>query len=316
MKYFWALFISVLALTGCDDGDMIEDNFNFENTTVQKCSNSNILYKINDLESLVLNTPETNFPNEETELNTPRVINVSGTTSIVYRKYGGSVSSSSICGTPTVLVLEELVVTGGTVEITTNKVLGPDNITVVAYNHNIVFKNITFTSLTSPKQIVYNSYVFGNHRTDVIDLEFDYSTVTMQNCDSNNLIFKYNTNNALLLDVDPALFANVETLGTPRTALINTATNKIVYRVFNGNLNANYFCAAITPSTPTLVEEWVAEDGVAATSGIIKVETVAVDATHFKHTITLYKTTFKKGIYTYSPAPDGDYVFGEYTTEL
>lgn len=314
MKYFVVLFISFLALTGCDDGDLIESNFDFEDETIQKCADANVLYKINGQESLVLNIPETYFPNEETAVDTPRVVPVSGSTSITYRKYDEDTNSTNICGTPTLTVLEEWTVSGGTVEITTSKVFGTDGTTVIAYTHNIVFKNVTFVA--PDKQIVYDSYTFGGYKTDIIDLDFDYTASTMQSCPGNNLIFKYNVNNALLFDVDPTLFQNAETAGTPRTRLINTTTNKVVYRVYSGSLNANYFCAAITPATPTLTEEWVAEDGVDATSGIIKVETVAIDPTHFKHTITLYNTTFKKGIYTYSPAPGGDYLFGEYITVL
>ena len=314
MKYFLTIFISVLLLTGCDDGNLITENFVFENATVQKCSNSNVLYKINAAEALIFNTPETNFPNTETVINTPRVVAIGGLTSLTYRKFATTTSTSNICDTPTIPVIEEWTVTGGTAEITTTKITDTNGI-IIAYNHNIVFKNITF--ITPNKQIVYDSYSFGSYRTQVVDLNFDYSLTTTQNCGGNNLIFKYNNTNALLLDVDASLFANAVTpIGSPRTALINTTTNKVVYRVYNGGLNANFFCAAITPATPTLTEEWVAQDGIAATSGIISVETVAIDATHFKHTITLYKTTFKKGILTYIYPTSDNFVFGDYVTTL
>ena len=314
MKYFLTIFISVLLLTSCDDGNLITENFVFENATVQKCSDSNILYKINDVEALIFNTPETNFPNTETVAGTPRVVSIGGATSLIYRKFATNTSTNNICNTPTIPVLEEWTVTGGTVEITTTKITDTNGI-IVAYNHNIVFKNITF--VTPDKQIVYDSYTFGSYRTEITNLNFDYSLATTQNCGGNNLIFKYNNNNALLLDVDATLFTNTVTpIGSPRTALINTTTNKVVYRVYNGSLNTNFFCAAITPTTPTLTEEWIAEDGVAATSGIISVETVAIDATHFKHTITLYKTTFKKGILTYIYPTSDNFVFGEYITTL
>ena len=64
MKYFWTLLFSLIIITSCDDGDIIEDTFNFESATVQKCSNSNVLYKINDKEALIFNAPETYFSNE------------------------------------------------------------------------------------------------------------------------------------------------------------------------------------------------------------------------------------------------------------
>ena len=152
MKYFLTVFISVLLLTSCDDGDLITENFIFENVTVQKCNNSNILYKINAAEALIFNTPETNFPNTETVINTPRVVAIGGLTSLTYRKFATTTSTSNICDTPTIPVIEEWTVTGGTAEITTTKITDTNGI-IIAYNHNIVFKNITF--ITPNKQIVY-----------------------------------------------------------------------------------------------------------------------------------------------------------------
>ncbi|WP_394758545.1 hypothetical protein [Flavobacterium sp.] len=311
MKYFQTIFICVLLLSSCDDGNLITENFVFENAVIQKCSTSNVLYKINNAESLILNAPETSFPNTETGLGTPRVVTITGTTSLVYRKFAESTTTANICDTPTIPVLEEWTVSGGTMEITTNKVLDGSGVTV-AYNHNIVFKNITFVA--PDKQVVYDSYIFGNYRTDVVNLNFDYTLVTTQNCGGNNLIFKYNSNNALLLDVDPTLFANAVTpIGSPRTRVINSTTNKVIYRVYNGSLNTAFFCSAITPAVPTITEEWIAQDGVTGISGEIRVETVAVGA-QFKHTITLYKTTFKKGILTYIYPTNDNFVFGEYIT--
>lgn len=310
MKYFLALFISVLTLTGCDDGDIIVENFNFDAATVQKCSDSNVLYKINGQESLVLNTSEDNFPN----VAGVETYTIDGSTSIKYRKYSGNASTTSVCGTPTTFVLEEWNAVGGTVQITSAKIFDTDGTTLIAYNHNIVFKNVTFNA--PGKQVVYASYEFGNYRTDVTNLAFDYELVLTQDCPGNNLIFKYNTNKALLLDVDQTLFTNAVTpVGSPRTALINTTNNKVVYRVYSGSLNNTFFCSAITPSTPTLTEEWIADNGIAATSGIISVDTeTTATPGEFKHTIKLYKTTFRKGIYYYSPAPNGDYTFGVYYT--
>lgn len=50
-------------------------------------------------------------------------------------------------------------------------------------------------------------------------------------------------------------------------------------------------------------------------SGIIKVETIATATPgQFKHTIKLFKVVFENGVNTYSPSPNGDYLFGEYIT--
>ncbi|WP_136668177.1 hypothetical protein [Flavobacterium sp. H122] len=303
MKHFWTALISLLILTSCDDGDIIEDTFNFTNATVQKCSSTNVLYKINDKEALVFSTPESSFPNEEGTQN----LTVNSSNSVVYKKFSAATNASNICDTPTLTVTEEWNVTGGTIEIITTKIPDTnDPNKTVGYNHKITFKNITFNA--PGKEIVYDSYEFGSYRTDVVDLKFDYTAAVMQDCAGNNLIFKYNNNNALLLDIDPTLYQH-QTVGT-KTALIG-AVNKVTYRVYNGNLNSSYFCQAIPPSSPTLTEEWVAQDGVTGVSGIIVVETEQQTTTTYRHVIKLRKTTFKKGVLTYSPAPEGDYTFGE-----
>ena len=314
MKHFLVLLTFAFLTASCDDGDLIVDNFDFDAVNIEKCTDSNILFKISKTEALILNTPEVNFENAETPLNQPRVIAISGTTSIIYRNFAATPTSNTICGALNIAVLEEWVVNGGSLEVITKKILGPDGITIVAYNHNMVFKNVTF--VTNNKQVTYPVYNFGNFRTEVINLAFDFTTATTQRCTNTKLIFKYNTTKVLLLDLDPSLFANVVTpANSPRTALIDGTTNKVIYRVYSGNLSNTFFCSSFTPTTPSLIEEWIAENGVSNVSGIIKVTTVATaNPLEFKHTIVLNKTTFRKGIYNYSPAPNGDYIFGELVT--
>ena len=316
MKYVWALLISILVLNSCDDGDLIVENFDFNNATVQKCTDNSTLYKTNENEALIFVTPEIKFANvEQTQTYT-----IDAQTTITYRKYSEDVITSSICGTPTQTVQEEWTcLPGGTVEIKTTPVYDTNEPTkIIAYNHAITFKNIVFQA--PDKQVVFDSYTFGNYKTDVTNLAFDFNPAgEVLDCDSKNLIFKYNSSKVLLFDIDEAaLFQNsVTTPGSPRTALINGTTNKVVYRVYSGGVNEEFFCSAITPSNPTLIEEWTADNGVDAMSGIIRVVTEDAGVPNtFKHTISLYKTTFRKGVKYYSPNPDGDYVFGIYYTTL
>lgn len=309
MRYFLIFLLSQFLLISCDDGDIIEDTFNFTNASIQKCTTSSVLYKINDDEALILSTPESSFPNQEGTQN----LSIGTSNAVVYKKFSNATNTSNICNTPTLTVLEEWNVTGGTIEIISTKILDTtDPNKVVGYNHKITFKNITFNA--PDREIVYNNYEFGNYRTDVVDLKFDYTSAIMQSCSNNDLLFKYNNNgttnkyNALLLNIDPTLYKH-QTIGT-KTALINS-TNKVTYRAYSGDLNNNFFCQSIPPSSPSLTEEWVAQDGVTDVNGIIEVETTQQTATTYRHIIKLKKTIFKKGVLTYSPSPDGDYIFGE-----
>lgn len=316
MKYVWALLVSVLLLTGCDDGDIIVENFNFETATVQKCTDSSTLYKINDKETLIFTTPESKFANQ-TQTQT---YSVESGTSITYRRYSQAVATSSICGTPTQTVTEEWIcLDGGTVEIKSTPIYDTVVPTkIIGYNHAITFINIVFQA--PGKQVVYDNYVFGNYRTDVTDLAFNFTSPSaVLKCDSNNLLFKYNSNKVLLLDVVKSnLFINAVTpVDNPRTALINSTNNRVVYRVYSGGLNEEFFCSSIPPSNPTLSEEWIADSGETNVSGIIKVKTEAtIDPNTFKHTIYLFNTTFRRGVKYYSPKPGEDYEFGVYYTSL
>ncbi|WP_428225444.1 hypothetical protein [Flavobacterium sp.] len=303
MKKIITLLASLFILISCHDGNLIEQSFNFSKVSVQKCGSSNTLYKLNDNEALIYSTLESNFPNKEGIQNLP----ISATNAITYKKFSQTITSSTICDAPSISMLEQWTVSGGTVEINSTKIIDTTDPTkIIAYNHLITFKNITFN--TPNGQVVYDKYDFGSHRTEVVDLKFNYDSAILQNCSGNNLLFKYNISNALLLDIDPALYKH-QTIGT-KTALIS-ATNKISYRVYNGGLNANFFCQSIPPTSPSLTEEWIAEEGILDKSGIIIIETTQQTPTTYKHTIKLRNVIFKKGVLTYSPKPDGDYIFGE-----
>ncbi|OWP77546.1 hypothetical protein [Flavobacterium oreochromis] len=303
MRNFWFLLTSLILLTACDDGNIIEDTFNFSNVSVLKCNNINTLYKINDKEALIFITPETSFPNEEGV----KTYTIGTGNNLIYKKFYSTISSNEICSTGNIPIAEQWTVSGGTIEITSTKIISTnDPSKIVGYNHKILFKNITFN--TPNKQLVYDQYLFGNYSTDVVDLKFDYKNAVMQNCSGNNLIFKYNNNNALLLDIDPSLYKH-QTIGT-KTALINT-TNKVSYRIYNGGLNSNFFCQSIPPTHPSLTEEWIAQEGITNTNGMIIVETTQQTTSTYRHVIKLRKVTFKNGIKIYSPNPDGDYELGE-----
>jgi hypothetical protein len=319
MKNFLSIIIACFLLFSCDDGDLITESFDLQLVTdVNKCTSSNTLYKIKSNEALILNADESNFPNIETPTNEPRIVANSTGISILYRKYSDVVALNSICSSPapaTPVVLEEWNVIGGNMSIETKKVFDTNGIDVIAYNHYIVFKNVTFSY--NGKQIAYDSYVFGNYRTNVVRLPFEFAAATTLKCATNNLLFKYNNTEVLLFDIDRTiLLDNAATpIGTPRTALINTTNNRVIYRVYTGNLSQDYFCSSILPTTPSVTEEWVAESGLTTVSGLIKVETVAQASTPvtYKHTISLFKTTFRKGTSSYS-LPD-NYVFGTIVTE-
>src|SRR5690554_8035077 len=98
MKRFTALFILLLLLGACDDGDLAITNFNFTNSTINQCTNHDFLYNINTNEVLILDIPLSNFPNAENRDDNgnivPQVYILSSSDKLIYRLYDNTVTSS------------------------------------------------------------------------------------------------------------------------------------------------------------------------------------------------------------------------------
>ena len=314
------MLIFVLLLNGCDDGNLTLETISFEKATTQSCSTNNIIFKLKEKEALLLELPENTFVNEPTPSGTPTLINIDNKTHrVVYRFYNGNVSSDNICNTippATPFVTDQWTAESGTIQIITTPVKTTntsDNSTrITGYNHNITFKNITF-SRTGGNQ-VYETFPFGDYVTSVTPLAFDFDQ-TLEQCPDKKQIYNYVSSESLTIEnIDPDLIVNVETpLNTPRTALIGSTKNKLAYRLYsNGILTPSYFCNTTVPTLPLIKEEWNGVDGIAGTSGIIEVTTIKNGTTAYKHTIVIRNATLKKGN---SDFKLGDkFIYGELTT--
>ena len=110
MKKILIIVFSFFLFSSCDDGELTLESFNFENQTIQKCTDNYLLFKTKNDELLLLNIPEgvynTLFASSPTN-GTPREATIGGTNEIFYRKYSGNVSNATVCAlvpvsTPTV----------------------------------------------------------------------------------------------------------------------------------------------------------------------------------------------------------------------
>lgn len=57
------------------------------------------------------------------------------------------------------------------------------------------------------------------------------------------------------------IFTTIPSGGQAREYSINNSSVKALYRIFDGDVNRNYFCNAIPPTAPLVVEEWFATGG-------------------------------------------------------
>lgn len=317
MKKVVGLLFFLFVLNSCDDGNLVQEDITFENTATQSCSTNNIIYKLKDKEALILEIPESSFVNEPTLEGSPRIINISSTNRVVYRFYNGAVSTNNICETippATPIVTDQWNATNGTIQIITSTVKSTDATTgrtkITGYNHNVVFKNITFAKNNGTQ--VYETFPFGDYVTTATPLPFGFDE-TLEQCSSSKQIYNYTSSEALTLDIDPDLIKNeITPLNSPRTGVIGTAINKLVYRLYsNGVLTPDYFCNATLPILPSISQEWIAESGVTNVSGIVEVTTSKVLETYV-HTIVLKKVIFTKGNSDFTLGDS--YTYGELIT--
>jgi len=160
------VFMFCLFLFACDDGDLTLQSFNFEGQNIQKCTNNNLIFKIKNDELLLINIPGSNFANTVTPDDQPRVVNINSSNSIIYRKYSGNLSSSTICSTlapANPVVNKEWNATGGTILIATNALFDIDGTTLIGYTHNITFVNVSFSN--SDNTFSFTTYLFGDYET-------------------------------------------------------------------------------------------------------------------------------------------------------
>lgn len=94
-----------------------------------------------------------------------------------------------------------------------------------------------------------------------------------------------------------------------------TAAN-VIYRIFNESLGTDYFCAAIPPTSPTVLKEWTAISGV---NNMINIDTTVIldetdgTITGYKHDLVFTNLVLEnEGVQEKYVT----YLFGNFTTTL
>jgi len=92
-----------------------------------------------------------------------------------------------------------------------------------------------------------------------------------------------------------ALILNLQTADLPNTAGTTDLPNAgrtVLYRVFDGTISSSYFCAAVPPTTPQVVEEW---QGSNFSITIETTEDASTTPSTYQHTITLHDLLLTNG---------------------
>lgn len=315
MKRFLGILICVFAFSSCDDGDLVVDTIDFVDAATSECSNNNLIFKIKESESLILNIPKETFVNNPTPPNEPTELTIiPANKEVVYNFYNGKVATENICGIidlPGISINKQWNAASGVIQITTTAIKSLDEANnstrITGYNNSIVFKNITFKKEDGTTQF-YKTFPFGDYKKTVASLPFGFSGL-LDICSNNGQVYDYSESESMTLDnIDPLLIVNVVTpIDAPRTGVIGADKNKLAYRLFtNGILRPEYFCQTNTPILPTVSEEWL------GTEGTVEVTTTTSGPDTFKHTIVLKDVTLEKDDSNFQLG--NNYKYGELTT--
>jgi hypothetical protein len=166
------------------------------------------------------------------------------------------------------------------------------------------------------KLIVLVASVFMLQACDDGDItleSFNFDSVTVQECTDNNLIFKINGDEMLLINIPETSFANTETPdGSPLIVSVSS-TNQIIYRIYSTTVTSTSICNLIPPATPVVNQEWN------ATGGTIEIITDALYASDgttingYTHNIKFKNVNFSGPTNSFSFT---EYNFGNYETDL
>ena len=300
MKRFIGILCCAIAFSACDDGDLIVDTIDFDEVATSTCGEANnLLFKLKDGESLILNVPEDTFKEDATDANDPIKLEINSTNQVVYNFYDGKVTSNKICdlippASPNIKT--QWNASSGVIQITTEvvkKLNETDNSTrITGYKNNIVFTDITFTKGDGTTQF-YESFSFGDYLKPITPLALAFSQELFI-CDTSKLVYVFNGSESLTLKIDPKLIDNVNTpIDKPRIGTIGPVMNKLVYRGYErGVVGQDYFCQTTDPLLPAVKEEWLGQVG---TGGTIEVTTTTTGPDTFTHTIVLKNVTLEKG---------------------
>ena len=148
---------------------------------------------------------------------------------------------------------------------------------------------------------------------DITLESFNFDDVAIQECTDNNLIFKINNDELLLLNIPESSFANVETPdGSPRIVNVSSS-NQIIYRIYSGTVTDDNLCDLIPPATPVVKNEWNATGGTIEiiTDALYDVDGITING--YTHNIKFKNVNFSNPDNSFSFT---EYIFGNYETDL
>lgn len=147
------------------------------------------------------------------------------------------------------------------------------------------------------------------------DLNFNENQ-EIQKCKDNELYFKINNNELLLVDftfgTNGSVLDTLATLGEIKT-LKTSNQPKIYYRTYDGALNTNTICSLVPPANPKVVSEYTSVAGgtINYTRTMVPVVTESAVNVTYMYTINFENITLTNGSseIRYTTLPYGSYIY-------
>lgn len=146
---------------------------------------------------------------------------------------------------------------------------------------------------------------------DITLESFNFENQEIQECTTNDLIFKTKGDELLLISLPESVFntafSNTLTTDTPRTVNIG-GSNNVIYRKYSGTVSNLTVCSIVPVSSPTVVKEWIATGG---TISILtdEITNASGTVTGYTHNITFLNVNFASADNSFSFV---SYLFGDY----
>lgn len=266
MKKIFCLIAAFILFTGCDDGDMTFQTFNFSEDDPTLCNEEDNTYiSINDSEVLILHFPDDALLNIVAENGDPVTNTITFSNGeLEYLVYNGTPTVAKICGNlddPTISV-KEYWSGSGTMEIVTSRTINATT-RVITYEHSI---NITDVSFTKGDETIRIQDNYLGKITRNVNVDFDFGgddeeePQTLNSCELNtNRKYLPTGNEVIVLDFEQGAFGTdpVKTI-----QLDDDENNFITVKKYTGTgIGGDAICNSNYPITPTEVIRWLAEEG-------------------------------------------------------
>ncbi|MGC1514870.1 MAG: hypothetical protein WA810_04785 [Maribacter sp.] len=281
-KYVLLSFLGLLI--GCDDGDILIENVDFDEVSLEVCASTpaerlanTFFFKIQDDEALLLTMAANQIRNATSlDRSLTTTITASGAPQLIYRLYTGSITRSFFCDviqpvSPT--VAQESVAAGGNITVTS--LVSTVSRTNKTYAHTIEINDLSLTNEIGERLTDRPTLDFGNFTTDtatsaLLEVPFsNYSTILLAACEpaisaDRTTLYKINNDEFISLELPNSLIENMATGDTPRVTDFET---EIIFKntILNQLATNGLVCAANMDAT-TLKGSFSSSEGTISVS--------------------------------------------------